>query len=130
MLDAARQLAERVDQRRDLVPRQVQVVDVLGDQDLERRAQPVDLHLAPQLALITGDAVHDVRGDVAKVFGELVRNFRLLLEQVRLVEVPLERSERVATRVVGKSERRESERRENERRENEEKAAKRLDERV
>ena len=52
-----------------LSPCQRQVRLGVGEQDLEGRAEAGRLQLAPQLALLAADAVHDA-GDVAEVVAE------------------------------------------------------------
>lgn len=42
---------------------------IVGEEELERRAEAGDLHLAPEAALVAADAVHDAR-DVAEVLLE------------------------------------------------------------
>ena len=69
LLDAGGDSSERVEQRHDLVPGQGQVRLRVREEDLEGRAQPRRLQLAPQLALLAADAVHDA-ADVAEVIAK------------------------------------------------------------
>ena len=69
LADARRDSGEGVEQTNDLVPGQRQVGPLVGEEDLESGAETGGLQLAPQLALLAADAVHDAR-DVPEVIPE------------------------------------------------------------
>ncbi|TYZ66680.1 hypothetical protein PybrP1_000587 [[Pythium] brassicae (nom. inval.)] len=59
-IDAAREVCGDVDERYELIAVQArELVDVVGEQDLDGRAEPHGLDLAPEAALLARHAVHD-----------------------------------------------------------------------
>ena len=69
LADASRDASEGVEEGNNLVAGQGQSGLFVGEEDLERSAESGSLKLAPKLALLAADAVHDAR-DVAKVVPE------------------------------------------------------------
>ena len=68
--DARRDPREGVEKSHDLVAGQRQVGHLVGEENLEGGAEAGGLQLAPQLALLAADAVHDAR-DVPEVVPKL-----------------------------------------------------------
>lgn len=78
------------------MPREMKRIQVITvNEYLESSSKTMSLDLAPKFTLFTPDTIHDVVGNVSKMFTELVLiHNRSILEQVALIQVPLERFDR------------------------------------